>query len=83
MDVSHNPSSVSFLKNYLTTSLFDGKRIFAVLGVNEEKDVHGMIRELEDRVSEWFIAEPKMSQPLKKENKTVRQSSYLSLIAPS
>ena len=68
MDVSHNPSSVSFLKNYLTTSLFDGKRIFAVLGVNEEKDVHGMIRELEDRVSEWFIAEPKMSQPLKKEN---------------
>tara|TARA_Y100001970_G_scaffold275141_1_gene375966 strand:+ start:1106 stop:2356 length:1251 start_codon:yes stop_codon:yes gene_type:complete len=65
MDVSHNPSSVMFLRKYLDTGSNEGKKVFAVLGVGEEKDANGMIDNLKGRVNEWFVAEPQMQNPLK------------------
>ena len=67
MDVSHNPASVLFLRQYLDKAPIKNRKVYAVLGAGEEKDVKGMIDNLKGRVSEWFIAEPKMESPFKKE----------------
>lgn len=67
MDVSHNPASVLFLRQYLDKASIKNRKVYAVLGAGEEKDVKGMIDNLKGRVSEWYIAEPKMESPFKKE----------------
>jgi len=55
LDVAHNPEAVRELAGFLGGRPCDG-RTHAVLAMLADKDIHGVVGELESRVDRWHVA---------------------------
>jgi dihydrofolate synthase/folylpolyglutamate synthase len=53
LDVAHNPHSAAYLAKQIQ-QCYAGKKIHCVLGMLEDKDIQGTIKELSQVVSAWY-----------------------------
>ena len=63
MDVSHNLASVVNLVTFLNTE-FQDKSIKAIVGLMKDKDIHEIIQEINDIISEWYTCSPHMDRAM-------------------
>lgn len=67
-DVSHNPASANFLRNFIDKEIGKDKEVYAIIASSTEKDLAGMVSAFDNRISEWFITEAEMPNPMSVEN---------------
>jgi len=63
LDVSHNPASVRNLVSFINKE-FEGKSIKAVVGLMQDKDVPGIIKEIKHVISEWYACSPDIDRAM-------------------
>ena len=63
LDVSHNLASVVNLVTFLNTE-FQDKSIKAIVGLMKDKDIHEIIQEINDIISEWYTCSPHMDRAM-------------------
>ena len=63
LDVSHNLASVRNLVSFINKEC-KGKSIKAIVGLMQDKDVTGIIKEIKDVISEWYACSPDIDRAM-------------------
>lgn len=66
LDVAHNPQASASLADYLAQE-FNGRRILAVFSIMRDKDINGVIANMKDVISHWYLAPLEISRSAKEE----------------
>ena len=63
LDVSHNLASVRNLMSFIEKEC-KGKSIKAIVGLMQDKDITGIIKEIKDVISEWYACSPDIDRAM-------------------
>ncbi len=63
LDVSHNLASVKNLVSFINKK-FKGRSIKAVVGLMQDKDITGIIKEIKHVISEWYACSPDIDRAM-------------------
>ena len=64
LDVSHNQASAKQLSNYLESNYKNNRKISAIFGVMQDKNVKEIISEIKPHVSKWRITSPRIERAM-------------------
>ena len=61
LDVAHNPQASASLADYMAQE-FNNRRILAVFSIMRDKDIKGVIANMKDIISHWYLAPLEISR---------------------